>query len=216
MLKRLYSIVALLCVIHVLGGVGLLGTAFGTGRLDLETIRDVVEVLRGTQLPAEVPVATEDALVDTPRALASSESRIKELMERQEVDRLKNDKARVDLEQQRILLDRAMMRLERERQDHQNLVAGYESKLAAARAQELSQSFTVMVRTIGGMKPKNALQSLMNRSDGEAVRILHELPQRNRNIIMDSCKDIDQRQWRDRIFDKLSRHNRVATGEGTG
>ena len=215
MIRRLYSIIALLCVIHVVGGVGLLGTAVGTGRLDLETVRAVVKVVRGDEQPVETETVVPDPAAPAPVALASSESRIKELMAQQEIDRLKNDKARVDLDQQRILLDRAMMRLERERQDHVKRVAGYDKKIAAEREQQLSESFNVLVRTIGSMKPKNALQALMQRSDGEAVRILHELPQRSRTTIMDACKEPDQRTWRDRMFDKLSRHY-ASAGEITG
>jgi flagellar motility protein MotE (MotC chaperone) len=214
MMKQLYYGAATVALVNCLALVGLGVFSWKTGRLDRERIEQVAAVLRNeapvNSVEAEGNIAPDPVAAET----QSSGTRISEAIQADEAERLKKDKMLADLQHQQVLIDRQMLRLQQEQERHDRDKSAYESQRRKREDQALSATFTQLVQTIGNMKPRNALNALMRRSDAEAVRVLTELAARKRLGIIDGCKNDDEVLWRDRMFDLMMKS--VATRDDAG
>lgn len=199
---RTYSILALLALLNMSGLVALGVYLCASGRLDRGRVQRLLTALRDSRTGALRAESPSGETADSPAGI-SSQAAIQTVLQDREVERLRTDRLLVDLQHERALLDRRMLQLQEDTAEFERRSASHESRLAAERAQELSESFQQVVQTIAGLKPRSAVQALMARPQAEAVQILADMPARKRAQIADACRSAEQVRWRDAMFEAM-------------
>jgi len=215
-LKNLYSALALFAFINFTILSGLIGHAYLTGKIDRDKVDQMAAIIHGEEsIDQAEEVSQGDAVAGGPMSSTkTSASKIREAIQQEDMDRLKRERAQVDLLREQTMQDRGWIKLEQKQKQFEQRKATYAAQQKKKREQELSSSFLEAVASIGGMKPKNALSALMNRTENEAVKLLSKLGERKRNRILDACKNQNQTMWRDRMFDLMLKQRALASGTG--
>ena len=122
---------------------------------------------------------------------------------KEDMDQLERERARADVHNFSIMVDRRALKLQKDQEAHQRAVALHEEQMRQRQEQELSDSYKKTIDTIGALDPKRARDFLMNTSDADVLTVLLSLPDRKRKSILESCKTQDQTQWRDRVLNAM-------------
>ena len=201
-IARAYSALALMALLNMAALLGLGIYSYASGRLDGPRVQRLLAALRdsGSAAVRSVPPSGAE---DEPQSGLSSEAAIQTVLAEREVERLKADRLLVDLHHERALLDRRMLQLQQDAAEFERRSASHESRLAAEREQQLSESFQQIVQTVAGLRPRSAVQALMARPQAEAVQILMDMPARKRTQIAEACRSADQIRWRDAMFEAM-------------
>ncbi len=199
-----YSALALFALIHLLMLLGVVGYAYQTGRLDRAKIEQISAIIRGE--PPEGSEAVADGADVTPEAdgqAESSEDLIKQAMKRDEMERLQRERALADLRNLDLLVNRRMLKLQRDQETHDQRVTRQNEQVNKRRESEENAARQATIKTIGGLDPKKARDFLINLPEADAVRILLTLPERKRKGILEACKTPEQTRWRDKILSAM-------------
>ncbi len=211
-LGPVYSVLALFALIHLVILLGLAGYAYRTGRIDRAKIEKIAAVIRGDEHSEPQATAAEDVAPGPQGSTETSAQMITEALEAEEMKQLKAERARADIRNLSIVMDRRALRLQKEQEAHERKVALYEEQLRKRREQELSGAHKKSIDTIGSMDSKKARDFLMNASDADVVKILLALSDRKRKGILESCKTQEQTAWRDRILNAMLKQPALAGG----
>lgn len=199
-----YSALALFALIHLLILLGVVGYAYQTGRLDRAKIEQISAIIRGG--PPVASEAVADGADATPGAhgqAESSEDLIEQAMKRDEMDRLQRERALADLRNLNLLVDRRMVKLQRDQEAHDQRVIRQNEQVNKQRENEENASRQATIKTIGGLAPKKARDFLANLPQADAVKILLTLPDRKRKGILEACKTPEQTRWRDKVLSAM-------------
>ena len=199
-----YSGLALFALIHLLILLGIAGYAYQTGRIDRAKIEQISAIIRGDQ--PETPEAVADGADVTPEAdgqAESSEDLIEQAMKRNEMERLQRERVLADIRNLNLLVDRRMVKLQRDQEAHDQRVARQNEQMNKRRESEENAARQTTIATIGGLDPKKARDFLMNSSEVDAVKILLTLPKRKRKGILEACKTPEQTRWRDKVLSTM-------------
>ncbi len=203
-LGTVYSGLALFALIHLLILLGIGGYAYQTGKIDRAKIERISAIIRGDQPETPEAVADEaDASPEVDRQAESSEDLLKEAMKQDEMAGLERERARADIRNLNMLLDRRMAKLQRDREAHDQRVARQNEQANKRRENEENAARQATIKTIGGMAPKMARDFLMNYPEADTVKILLTLPDRKRKGVLEACKTLEQTQWRDRVLNAM-------------
>ncbi|MCH8879758.1 MAG: hypothetical protein IID34_07735 [Planctomycetes bacterium] len=199
-----YSALALFALIHLLILLGVVGYAYQTGRIDRAKIEQISAIIRGDQ--SETPEAVADGADATPEAdgqAESSEDLIEQAMKRDEMERLQRERALADLRNLDLLVNRRMLKLQRDQEAHDRSVTRQNEQVNKRRENEENAARQATIKTIGGLAPKKARDFMMNLPQADAVKILLTLPDRKRKGILEACKTPDQTRWRDKVLSAM-------------
>ena len=196
-----YSGLALFALIHLLILLGIAGYAYQTGRIDRAKIEQISAIIRGDHPEGADGLAdAADVMPEADGQAKSSEALIKETMKRDEMERLQRERALADIRNLNLLVDRRMVKLQRDQEAHDQRVARQNEQVNKRRESEENAARQETIKTIGGLDPKRARDFLMNSPQADAVKILLTLPGRKRNGILEACKTPEQTQWRDKVL----------------
>ncbi len=203
-LGTVYSGLALFALIHLLILLGIGGYAYQTGRIDRAKIEQISAIIRGDQPEALEAVADKaDPAPEVDSEAGSSEDLIKQAMQQDEMDGLLRHRARADIRNESMLVDRRRMKLQRDREAYEQRVAREDEQANKRRENEENAARQATIKTIGGMAPKTARDFLMNSPEADAVKILLTLPDRKRKGVLEACKTLEQSRWRDRVLNAM-------------
>lgn len=196
-LKKLYQGLALLALIHVvviLAGVGMLASS---GKLNKDSLRTVAEVL-GIVEPEVIDEAGDtEALVEagdeskpgTPTARSTDANSVSEELARRSLER-----AVTQAEHRRVLANRAMLDVRRRREELERLTKQRETKAQVQNEQKEKEGFSKDLEILSSLKPKVALDSLLARSVDEAAQMMLLLETRQAKKIMEAARK-DETKW---------------------
>ena len=216
LLRRLapaYSMLALFALIHVLVLVCIAGYAYYTGRIDREKIDEIVAVIRGDKPDTQAAGFSDESAAVPESSTETSAQMITDSTTKEDMEQLERERARADVLNFGIMVDRRALKLQREQESHKRAVALHEEQMRKRRQQELSDSHKKTIVTIGTLDPKRARDFLMSTSDADVLTVLLSLPDRKRKSILESCKTQDQTRWRDRV---LSAMLKLPAGQSSG
>ncbi len=199
-----YSGLALFALIHLLILLGIAGYAYQTGRIDRAKIEQISAIIRGD--PPEGAEGVADGADVTPEAdgqAESSEDLIEQAMKRDEIERLQRERALADLRNLNLLVDRRMVKLQRDQEAHDQRVTRQNEQVNKRRENEENAARQKTIETIGDLDAKKARDFLMNLPEADAVKILLTLPDRKRKGILEACKTPDQTRWRDKVLREM-------------
>ncbi len=203
-LGTVYSGLALFALIHLLFLLGIGGYAYQTGNIDRAKIERISAIIRGDQPETPEAVVDEaDASPEVDRQAESSEDLLKEAMKQDEMAGLERERARADVRNLNMLLDRRMAKLQRDQEAHDQRVARQNEQAKKRRENEENAARQATIKTIGGMAPKMARDFLMNYPEADTVKILLTLPDRKRKGVLEACKTLEQSRWRDRVLNAM-------------
>lgn len=199
-----YSVLALFALIHLLILLGVVGYAYQSGRIDRAKFEQMSAIIRGDQ--PETPEVAADGDDTTPEAdgpAESSEDLIEQAMKRDEMERLLRERALADIRNLDLLLDRRMLKLQKDQEAHEQRVIRQNEQVNKRRESEENAARQATIKTIGGLDSKKARDFMMNLPQADAVKILLKLPERKRKGILEACKTPEQTRWRDKILSAM-------------
>ncbi len=199
-----YSGLALFALIHLFILLGIVGYAYQTGRIDRAKIERISTILRGDPPEESKAVADgADAALEADGQAESSEDLIEQAMKREEIERLQSERVRADIRNLDLLVNRRMLKLQRDQEAHDQRVVRQNEQVSKRRESEENAARQKTIATIGSMAPKMARDFLMNSSEADAVKILLILPDRKRKGILEACKKPEQTRWRDKVLSAM-------------
>lgn len=218
MVKRLYHILALIAVICLFAGGGLLGYMFAAGKLSAERLDQIAMVLRG-ELPKQEVAASQPA-EPPPRPMRSREelARIQDQTERaellaQRLEREHEDRNALN-EEMRLHAQRMLEQIDREK-----------AKLATAKAalekesgQQGFETALEMLSSADANKAKDILMRGGQFKEADVVRLLMAMSEFRRKKLVNACKTEEEVRWIGRILTQIHNLNSDAsTGvDGSG
>lgn len=185
MRRKLFNILAVMCIAVVLALLGLLGAMLSTGQLSHKNIALIAKVLRGeplTKKPAKVvpPATTQPAA--TAQEQISQNQATTDLMDRQidlrlrelhyQMTQLKNLEAQIELDRQRLAKARTK----------------FYAQVQASQKLAQDQGFQKELSLLGSIQPDQAKQLLMNEDPKVAAQYLAQLDSRKRAQIVDAFR----------------------------
>lgn len=196
-----YSGLALFALIHLVILLGVAGYAYLTGRIDRTQIEQISAIIRG-DLPdaTEAVVEGADVTSEADGHAESSEDLIEQAMKREEMERLQRERALADIRNESLLVDRRMLKLQKDQEAYAQRVTRQNEQMNKRRESEENAARRDTIKTIGALDPKKARDFLMNLPQADAVKILLTLPERKRKGILEACKAAKQTQWRDKVL----------------
>lgn len=204
-LKRSYAVIALFALIHLGTLVGLGAYAWQSGKLDRSKIEQIAALIRGEGESQLQVKEGETVSLESQDSAETSVKKIKQAIEAEDILRLKQERAKVELQREQQLLDRRVIALQRDREEFERIKKLEHEQRRKRDEQEQRSSYVMAWKAVAGMKPKNALDHLMQASENDVIKMLLAMDQRQSQRILDSCKTAEQRAWRDRILNKMLR-----------
>ena len=200
----IYSALGLFALIHLLILLGIVGYAYQTGRIDRAKIEQIAAIIRGDQ-PEESDAVAEGPDVSPEKGgqAESSEELIEHAMKRDVMEGHQRQRARADIRNESLLVDRRRLRLQRDQEAHKQRVARHDEQVNKRRESEENAARQATIKTIGGLDAKKARDFLMNLPEADAVKILLALPERKRKGILEACKTPEQTRWRDKVLNAM-------------
>ena len=200
MLKRIYTVVAILAIVNLLVMVVLIGVAWASGRLSAERVEQFAMVLRGEldeeQAPATQPAATQ------PAPQAASE-KIRHDEELEEILARRFDWHRRELENLVSLMDAARLEQLQQREALQQEMVQYEQARQAWLEQEQRDGFKRSLEYLETVDPKIAKSLLQQKKDADAAQFLSAMNSRKGRDIIEECTTPEDREWIGRVLNTI-------------
>jgi len=200
LLKRIYTVVAILAIVNLLVMVVLIGVAWASGRLSAERVEQFAMVLRGEldeeQAPATQPAATQ------PAPQAASE-KIRHDEELEEILARRFDWHRRELENLVSLMDAARLEQLQQREALQQEMAQYEQARQAWLEQEQRDGFKRSLEYLETVDPKIAKSLLQQKKDADAAQFLSAMNSRKGRDIIEECTTPEDREWIGRVLNTI-------------
>ena len=202
-LARVYAVLALFALIHLGVLLGIAAYAYHSGRIDRDKMAKIMALIRGDELEAGAADEPEGSAAAPEGSTETSAQVITDNTTKEDMVQLERQRARADVYNLSIMVDRRALKLQKDQEAHSRAVTLHEEQMRQRQEQELSDSHTKTIDTIGALDPKRARDFLMNTSDADVLTVLLSLPDRKRKRILGSCKTQDQTQWRDRVLNAM-------------
>lgn len=202
MMKRVYTILALLAMINLFALAGLVGFLFATGRLDEERVGQMAQVLRG-EYPASQPIAASQPTTQ----VASPQRAGQEIaagQARREALQLQSERLEQESAQRKSLGESLEVRVLRRLEEIQKRNETFEKQKKALQQQTEQEGFTQALEVYSGMEPKLAKDLLRSKEkDADVVHLLTNMDSNRRNKIANACKTAEEKLWIGRILDQI-------------
>lgn len=205
LLKRVYDGMALFALLNMVALVSVGGYLLGTGSVNGEMVRGVVDVLKGGEVvdpdaPSEASDAPAVPVADVvePEQFAMSSQVDLEIL-RREADRYKEE-----LRQRLALNNSILLKVTAEREAFQQEQATVMARGRADRESRQSQGFAKGVEILEAMKPKVAMRHLLADGDlDEAAKILATMETRKAMSIVEAAKSPEDVSLMNRVMQRI-------------
>lgn len=188
-LVKTYRFGATLALLHLLALGGGVGYLISTGRLDAVRAREIVSLLSG-------PDAGDAADSETVEAEDQGDDAAGKPVWSAEEERLREESAwrnaeryRAEIEQRLKFIIAARVDVDRRREEFEKLKSEQRLEEKRRAAQQDQVGYAKEIELIAALKPKVALQQLMNMSDADAARIVFELETRKAKKIFEAARN---------------------------
>jgi len=191
-MKKLYNVLALVCVVLILAMAGLAAYLVASGRLDAESRKILGRWLRGGSLVEAAPVAKEDLADSTGRQAAGKQ--LAADRSREELTELLVDRrlAEVGYQQEQLAVLRKI--LDQQRHDLQASKDAWRRQVQAARDQTQDEAFVHQLKLFESLRAKQVRDILMDMDDEQATRFLAAMKRQTAADVMGQFKTEPQRQ----------------------
>jgi len=204
-IRRLYHVLSVVAITHLLALGGLVGFLVFSGRLDGRRMGLIAQVLRGeiaggvsaASQPASQPAASQPAIAEPAEAALARSAQQQERLQ------LLLARARRELQDQIELLraveldfDRKLAELQQQRQQ----LLALQNKL---RQQRQDAGFAKMLEYFSSLQPKVAKSLLQKTKDADVVAILMALDANKGKKIIEACKTPEELEWIRRILELI-------------
>ena len=210
--RRVYELVALLALLHVLALGGVVTAAALSGGVTGEKVRRMVAIMRDEEVgeTEEAPQQQEAEVVQTKVAEdASVETQVNEEIMRREAVRIKEELAQRLAQVNRALLLATMKREEFERR--QADAADREQAVASERDQA---GFSKLVEIFNGLSAKVAVEMLLDMDEpDDAARILMEMDARKAKKLVEAAKKANKLQKMQSVLERVRELSPVRSDE---
>ncbi len=216
MFRRVYDAVALFAVLNLAALGGVCAYMLGTGVVDGERLRGMVDVLRASDEPEEdaqmdEAAGAESEATDEPETAAVAAQAGGQSVEvlRREAERVK-----VELDQKVALTNSILLRVSQERDAFKREREAAAKREAESKVSRETAGFEKEVELFSAMSPKAAIGYLLDagRDPDEAAKILVDMDARKAKKIIEAAKQPDQIQ---RMKTILTRIREVAPERST-
>ena len=199
--KKAYRLLALLALLHLLAAGGGLAYLVGTGRLDGERLEQIANVLRGELSTPQAAQAQEIARVEAP---AKSAEAIEREQTAEQIKRHEIDRRLAELEQQAATARAALLKVTRQREAHQREKEEFAAQRRQRDKQERSEGFRKDLDLLGSLKPKVAVDYLLQKPTEDAAQMLLLMETRKAKRIIEAARTPAQRKKMAEIYQLLS------------
>ncbi|MCH7993275.1 MAG: hypothetical protein IIB57_02405 [Planctomycetes bacterium] len=205
LVRKTYDGIALFSVLNVVFAGGLFAYLISSGAVDAEKFRKFVAVIRGAELAEEDEADADPAVVEEtgmpPQRLPFTPATAQIDLEvyRREADRIQEE-----LRQRLALSNSILLRTTTERQNFRREREEAAKESESKKKNRQTKGFRKQVAILEGVKPKTAIQHLLNIGDlEEAAAILMEMDDRKAKQIVEAAKTPAQRQLIGAILKKM-------------
>jgi hypothetical protein len=195
-LTRAYDAIALLALLNMVGLVGVVGVLAGTGALDKDKMRTVVEVLRG-HASSEAAVATAAAIgatrgvgteTETAPTTGTETSPALSDMEMEVVHR-EAERIKAEIDQRLALANSIMLKVRTEREAFRKDRDAAAKQEHEAYAKQQDKGFQKEIAILESLSSKRALQHLLGLNDpDQAAKMLMAMDMDRAKKIVESAK----------------------------
>jgi hypothetical protein len=234
-MKKLGTLISLLCIMNMLAIAGLLGYLFGTGRLDKqkfgaivamvrhqgepekfnEKLYDILEPTPATN-PATAP-ASQPALADgasDPTLGASAQDRLTIAAEAMQQERLRLDARAQDLRNQQELLAQKQAEVEASLNKIKGLKEAFDKQVAAAQKKAVDDNFQKSLDLYNELKAKQVKDLLFGTNDTDLVaKYLLAMDTSRAAEIIAEFKSADETTFIAKVMDRI---RTAGTGAASG
>jgi hypothetical protein len=190
-LKKVYNVIALLALLHLVGVAGVLAFLIGTGRLTAADAKEIAHTLR-VEAPAEAGPPDQTAKAST--AEAATEAEPLPGSTEAEIRRRNLERIAMQAEHQLILANRQMLDVKRRQEELDQQVAAAEAEQKQLEQERTDEGFKKDIELLSMLKPTVALDSLLARPVDEAARIMMEMDTRQGKKIIEAAAK-EPRKW---------------------
>jgi len=209
MMKRVYTILALLAMVNLFAIAGFVGFLFATGRLNKDRVGQVAQVLRG-EYPASQPVAASQPTTQEAPPQRSGQE-IAAGQARRETLQLQNERLEQESAQRKSLGESLEVRVLRRLEEIQKRNETFEKQKKALQQQSEQEGFTQALELYSGMDPKLAKDLLKSKEkDADVVHLLTKMDSNRRTKIVNACKTAEEKLWIRRILDQIQAQDNVS------
>jgi flagellar motility protein MotE (MotC chaperone) len=230
-MKKISSLISIICIINVLMLVGLVGYLWGTGRLNKPKAQAIADMLRQPGAPeglreklydimvpatqtkpatASAP-ATRDVLADAEPA--SAQERIDYMQKVLEEERLQLESEAQKLRQQQELLASKQNQLDADRRILNDQKRAYEQTLAGANTQSDAAGFQKSMSLFDALKPKQVKDLLVVMPPDQVARYIAAMDSDRAAKIIAEFKTPVETTLLNQVLDKV---RGASTSPGTG
>ncbi len=191
LLKQLYSAVALVALVNLLGVGGLVGYLVSSGQLDEDKARAVVALIKGEKIEqesedaSEVSVEEDDSEIPIEARVATSREQARVS---QEIARRDTDRYRTQLEQRLKFIQRERLELDRMREEFKRQQEQAHASATRSRERQQTAGFAKELEILRSLKPDAALTQIMTMEDAQAAELLFKLETRKVKKIFEAAK----------------------------
>jgi len=234
-MKKIGSLISVICIINILMLTGLVGYLWGTGRLNKPKAQAIADMLRqpgapeglreklynimapGTNPATQTRPAASGASA-LPEGLAGAEpataqERIDYVQKVLEAERLRLENEAQNLRQEQKKLASSLLQLEMDRGSLNDRIKAYEQTLASATTQSDTAGFQKSMALFDELKPKQVKDLLMVMPADQVARYVAAMePDRAAKIIAE-FKTAEEKTLLNQVLDKV---RGVSGGSGTG
>lgn len=190
-LKRVYQGVALLALLNLAAVSGLVGYLVATGQLTGERVERAAAALQG-EPPAE-RAAEAETVAETASPKQSSDV-LQRNGEDEEAARLRTDRRRAELEQQAATIAAGRLEMTRQREAFERRQAEVRAQTQQREQQEQSAGFRKELDLLSSVKPKVALEYLLEKPKEDAAALLLAMDTRQGKRLVEAAKNASQRR----------------------
>ncbi len=191
--KRVYDIVALFALLHVIAVFALGSFLIGTGALDSQKVRRMAAVLRGDDAAQEESKTPEEPPPTGTATPTGQKDIVAESQMDIEIMRREGERIKAELDQRLALNNSILLRVMTERERFRRERDEEARRQEAAGKQRREEGFKKQLAIYESLAPKVAVEHLLAMSDpDEAARILLEMATRKAKKIVEVAKRGDQ------------------------
>lgn len=205
-LKKIYSLVAMMALLNLLGIGGVVGYLVWSGKLGSEKMEQIAGIFRGDGAEVEEGQA-EKADESVVEAKAAAPSRSSEELDRdqeaEEQFRLKADRRRAELNQQSDTIASARLEVTRQREALERRALQLEAQARRRQKAEQTEGFKKEMDLLSSLKPREALFYVLQRSSEDAASLILNLNTRKAKRIVEAAKTPAQKRAMSEIMQML-------------
>jgi len=210
--KRLFTIVSLLAIVHVAALAGTAAYAWSQGWMTKDRVLGAVAVLRDEDVDTGDSSGEEVIAEEAPKSAGELIQRNVAVEERSRIELARRER---EIEDSWRLLETQQLAFLREKEDFKAAKRRLAEEREAQAKREGDSGLKKEMEILSGIKSKEAKELLKQKNDADVVRILMAMENRQARKIVSACKTNEERLWIGRILGQLHERN-AAQAEALG